>query len=153
MYASAHNWTQTASKVRASARRKSMLLRLILVNVMPGLRFGGCIYWYRYMLYKRKVIGATILRKGEYKCKLGAWWKQGARKWKQTKANESRWKQLSACVRARMKASLRMGGWWTVGIRQNSSRFCSITRTSSKRWFCIYYRKDYSIVLGRYYNI
>ena len=156
MYASAHNWTQTRAR-RKQARVENQHHFALLWSIL-------CLFWgfvggyNAYLLtllesIRREVIVLSGLIEAEYKCKLKAWWKQGARKWKQARADGSRWKQLSACVRARMKASLRIDGWWAEGMRHKPSDLCSIITTLSKCCFCLDHWKHHSIVSDRYYSI
>ena len=94
MYASAHNWTQTRAR-RKQARVENQHHFALLWSIL-------CLVWgfvggyNAYLLtllesIRREVIVLSGLIEAEYKCKLKAWWKQGARKWKQARADESNW--------------------------------------------------------------
>ena len=94
MYASAHNWTQTRAR-RKQARVENQHHFALLWSIL-------CLFWgfvggyNAYLLtllesIRREVIVLSGLIEAGYKCKLKAWWKQGARKWKQARADESNW--------------------------------------------------------------
>ena len=156
MYASAHNWTQTRARWKQARVENQCYFALFwsMLCLVWGLVGAYNVYLLALLeAIRREVIVLSGLIEAEYKCKLKAWWKQGARKWKQTKANESRWKQSSACVRARMKASLRIDGWWVEGMGHKSSDFCSKITTLSKCCFYPDHWKHHLIVSDRYYSI